>query len=126
MCLYKASFLSLPVSCCRFFSHHPSPCKAGASAGRQDSSSEAGLASWVSSMSAVWRNLGVASAKGPGEGGSSSSGPSTKELKDNIQWDVSVGLVMLVLIHFLCLYSCCPARTDFGNTAAAVLRPISH
>jgi hypothetical protein len=55
------------------------------SAERVDSTSEGGVRGWVSSMSAVWRHLGVASAKGPGEGG-----PSTKEIKDNIQWDVSV------------------------------------
>lgn len=55
------------------------------SADRVDSTSEGGVRGWVSSMSAVWRHLGVASAKGPGGEG----GPSTKELKDNIQWDVS-------------------------------------
>lgn len=37
----------------------------------------------MSSMSAVWRGLGVASAKGPLEG------TSIKEAKESIQWDVS-------------------------------------
>lgn len=58
--------------------------QAGMSAGRVDSTGDGGLRSWVSSMSAVWRNLGVGSAKGPLEGG-----PSTQEIKDNIKWDVS-------------------------------------
>lgn len=46
---------------------------------RAGSSVEGGVSSWVSSMSAAWRNLGVASAKGP----------IGKEAAKDIQWDVS-------------------------------------
>jgi hypothetical protein len=49
-------------------------------------------------MSAAWRSLGVASAKGPLEG------QSTKEVKDNIQWDVSESMDMRL----------CGGEADFG------------
>lgn len=59
--------------------------QAGLSAERlsSTSSSSSGMSSWVASMSAAWRHLGVGSAKGPLEG------TSTKEIKDNITWEVS-------------------------------------
>lgn len=63
-------------------------CAPQASSAVQSPGSSSGGAgrSWVSSLSAVWRNLGVASAKGPLEG------TSTKEAKDSIEWDVSSSL----------------------------------
>jgi hypothetical protein len=41
------------------------------------------MSSWVASMSAAWRHLGVGSAKGP-----LPEGTSTKEIKDNITFEV--------------------------------------
>jgi hypothetical protein len=71
------------------------PAAAGAAAASSSisssSSSRAAGGSWVSSLGAVWRNLGVASATGGG------GGPSGKEVKD-IQWDVSALLVWCVCV----------------------------